>query len=59
MGEEDWDKVRTLRCPEKLWKDFGTAATEDSADRGTLLRAFMRAYLAGPRAKMPRRPKRD
>lgn len=59
MPEEDWDKVRTMRCPDKLWNDFGAAATEDGTDRSALLKRFMRAYLAGPGARMPRRPKRD
>jgi hypothetical protein len=59
VPEDDWDKVRTLRCPDDLWKDFGAAATEDGTDRSALLKRFMRAYLDGPRARMPRRPSRD
>lgn len=58
MPEETWEKVRTLRAGDELWEKFGAAAEEDGTDRSTLIKRFMRAYLAGPRAKMPRRPKR-
>lgn len=57
MGEEDWEQVRTLRAG-RIWDEFGQAAKEDGTTRTALIKRFMRAYLSGPRAKMPRRPVR-
>jgi hypothetical protein len=57
VSEKDWEQVRTLRAGQ-IWDEFGQAAKEDGTTRTALIKAFMRAYLAGPRAKMPRRPRR-
>lgn len=46
MGEEDWDKGRLIRVPESLWIEFGEAVDDNDRDRSTVLRSYMRRYVA-------------
>jgi hypothetical protein len=46
MGEDDWDKGRLIRVPEKLWDDFAEACADQGLQRAQVLRAYMRRYVA-------------
>lgn len=47
MGEEDWDKGRLVRFPDKLWDELAEAAADDGGkDRSRVLRDYARRYVA-------------
>lgn len=57
LGEEDWEKVRTLRANDELWAAFGESCRLQGTDRGRMLRRFMEWHSRhNPRAKRPTRP---
>lgn len=47
---------RSVRVSEEDWKGFDEAAKRSGADRGTLIKQFIRWYLRRPGAKLPKRP---
>lgn len=38
--------IQRLRAPAKLWKEFGEACEANGTDRSTVLRTYMRRYVA-------------
>lgn len=54
MGEEDWDKPRLVRMPDKLWADLQKAAAADGRDRSTVLRDYARRYVAAWKGRQPK-----
>jgi hypothetical protein len=46
MAPEDWDPVRKIRAPDKLWREFGELAKERGLSRSVLLRDYMRRAVA-------------
>jgi hypothetical protein len=52
---------RSVRISDEDWADLDTATTSAGADRGTIIKQFIRWYLRRPGAKLPARPdtKRD
>jgi hypothetical protein len=51
--------MRAFRLAEAMWVKFGEAATRAGADRGSILREFIRWYVGEPGAKVPRRPDQE
>lgn len=46
---------QTIRVDETLWERFGQFAAGKGSDRSTVLRDFIRWYVAEPDAQMPER----
>jgi hypothetical protein len=57
LGEEEWEKVRTLRASDELWAAFGESCARQGVERGPLLRRFMEWHSRhNPNTKRPTRP---
>jgi hypothetical protein len=57
LGQEEWEKVRTLRAGNGLWEAFGESCAQQGVERGPLLRRFMEWHSRyNPNAKRPTRP---
>jgi hypothetical protein len=49
-------KHRSVRIEDDLWKPLEVAAAANGHDRSSLIRQFVRWYLAVPGARLPQRP---
>jgi hypothetical protein len=49
---------RTIRIEQETWDAFVEATRHHEHGAAGVIRDFITAYLAGPRSKMPRPPKR-
>ena len=47
---------RSVRISDEDWAELDVAAKSAGADRGTLIKQFIRWYLRRPGAKLPQRP---
>lgn len=57
LGEDEWEKVRTLRASDGLWEAFAESCAQQGTDRSALLRRFMEWHSRhNPRTKRPTRP---
>lgn len=54
MPEEDWDPIRRVRASDKLWREFGQAASANGRKRSDLLRDYMRRYVAAWKGRQPK-----
>lgn len=46
--------LHKLRAPLRLWQEFGQACEEQGTDRSTVLRAYMRRYVAAWKGRRPK-----
>ncbi len=54
MPADDWDPVQRFRAPAKLWREFGEACAADGQKRSTVLRTYMRRYVAAWKGRQPK-----
>lgn len=47
---------RTIRVDADLWNRAGEEASKAGTDRATVIKEFLRWYVADPDAKLPERP---
>jgi len=55
--------LHKLRAPARLWREFGEACEANGTDRSTVLRTYMRRYVAAWKGRQgkppPERPSSD
>lgn len=48
--------IQRLRAPARLWNEFGAACEANNTDRSTVLRTYMRRYVAAWKGRQKQPP---